>query len=358
MNNKKSIKKSFFRILSSLLSIVTVLSIASIFCNHPYDNAEYTVTSFYNQQEKELDYIFMGASSAEYNIYPAVIYKEYGLTGCCLSIDAAGSGVLLSMLKEIKNKYPNTLLIVDIEALVFENDYNIKNSNRIWIDVTKKNRNWYNDIIRLDKKNSIEHIFPILRYHNNLPRFYAFFNLTKSLCYNNITKTPEIMRGANVKTNIIIKDNPETNYHLFLCDCKHTKKPKKECIFDINQFFYECQNSSFKDIIFTTFPKMYTNQDGLNEYNNIYSKTLYLKDNYIKDNYKYLDFYNKKNMNKCKITEFDFADGTHMNISGAEKMSIFFGQYLIDNYTFSKKESNLVNEWNRTTALAYKKYNL
>lgn len=356
--NKRTLKNRCLRIAASIFAISFCVSIASILCNHPYDNAEKTVNSFYNQSDKKLDYIFIGASSVVYNVNPTIIYHESGLMGCCLSIDAAAGGVYVSMLDEVKNKYEDVVLLVDAEGLVFDNEINIKNSNRIWIDTMEKNKNWLNSICRLDYSNRLEHYIPILRYHSNLPRFYAYLPQIKQDYINKKNKTADIMHGANVMTKRITEIHPNETYHFFVPEDLEESQPSKNVEENINEFIELCNQSNFKDVIFIDSPKICFDSEHIKELNRTYSLLLYLKRIVRENGYTFLESSGIETINECDIDISDYADTTHLNVYGAKKLSCFYADFLISNYKFEQKNELAIEKWNADAFEMYKRYDL
>lgn len=347
-------KKRTLRILSSVLVVVIVVQIAGLFCNHPYDNAERTIESFYNQHDTEIDYLVIGASCGYNDMIPVVAWENQGLTGACLCLDSAYFSMYEFILNEALEKYENFVLIVDLDGFLVNPEDIHKNSSRIWIDCQRKNMNWINAIEKLDNEHRVEHYFPILRYHNQATVFYSFLPQTLSKIKNYIKPKPDIMFGANVKTKGEFSKNKQEDYYVMQSNITEKSRPNDEVLKTFENFVLKCKNSNLKDVIFVNFPKMYSDDDEYQirleekKWINFYDEIISVNE------YKLIDFYDDSI--ELDLDNLDFSDSAHLNYRGAEKLTKYLSNSIADNYFFIEKSDDIVEIWNESYMMASKKY--
>lgn len=341
------------RIISSLLIVCLVLSFAGILCNHPNDRVEKTVDSFYCEEKNTLDYVVLGSSAAQCAIFPAVIYKESELMGNDLCVDGCNSNIYLSMLKELLSYQKDIILIVDLDGFNYLKENKGYNSPGFWIDSMKKNKNWKETIKKVESENTVEHYFPILKYHKNIMIFYAKMNYLQNTFSKN---QPDIMKGANYLNQERLTEEQMENLIMF----------DNQNVFDIKipsdretlliEFLDYCKSNSVRDVIFCDFPKAYCDDE---KYNNIMlfeQRSEYCKKIISQYGYRYINF--NDNYYDCGIDKNDFADSYHLKYTGAIKISEYIATYLKNEYTFEEKSQEIIDSWEKSTAQAYNKYKM
>jgi hypothetical protein len=71
------------RILAWLLALVIIaacVAVCSVICNHPSEETENTVSSFYREPAGSLDAVMIGASASGKDFYPHVLLRTEKIT--------------------------------------------------------------------------------------------------------------------------------------------------------------------------------------------------------------------------------------------------------------------------------------
>ena len=350
---KKIVFKRFLRIISSVMIILLVVSIASVLCNHPNDLVERNVNSFYNEKENTLDYVVMGSSGAQCAVFPATIWMKSKISGNALCVDGCNSKIYLSILKEILSTQKNAVIVVDMDGFNYIIENKGYNSKSFWIDTMRRNENWKDTINRLDKENKIEHYVPILKYHCNFFHSYKNISISKEKLFG---KNTDLMKGSNfLNENRLPEDEMKSLVILenFYPQPKAVPQEREALLYE---FLNYCKDNKVKDVLFCDFPKAYSTDEKYADLLSYEEKGAYNEKIINEYGYNVLNF-NKLN-NPCKLTKEDFADSYHLKYTGAIKLSEFLGNYIKENYDINEKDEQLITEWDKSAAEAYKKYNL
>ncbi len=352
MKKKKIIKRTL-RIISSTLIVLFVLSVASIFCNHPNDLVERTVRSFYNEKENTLDYVVLGSSAAQCDVFPAAIWKENQMTGNNMCIDGCVSKIYLSLLKEILSTQKDAVILVDMDGFNYRVEDKGYNFKTFWIDTMRHNDNWHETINQLDSENRLEHYIPILKYHKNFLISYRNIAISKEKIFNH---SSDSMKGANFLNKNRLPDEDMNSLVMlknFNAVPKAVSKERESLLYEFLDF---CRKNNIDNIVFCDFPKAYCNEE---KYNDLLAYEEYgaYNEKIIRE-YGY-DIINFNNLNNpCGLEVADFADSFHLKYTGAEKISKYLANYLENHFEVREKSDALINEWNQSSDEAYEKYGL
>lgn len=353
---KNMFYKRFLRILASIMILVLCTTAANVLSVHNTDILSVNTDSFYNEPFDSLDYVVIGSSATLEDIFPSVIYEETKITGNNISSNGADSRIYKSMLKEIVCSQPNVLIIVDIDG--FTQDFgNERVPNNIWIDSMNHNENWKEIIDELDKEYWLEHYFPIIRYHKMFMSPGNVYYAIRGVIEYDINRTTSCFKGSNSLGNTVrMTENEIEN---FVCLEKCISQPT---VLDDGQenVLYEfldiCQELKIKNVLFIDCPKGYGNKEKYKQIANRENRTKYCSK--IINTYGFEVLCYSELDNPIPLNRDDFSDSYHLTEQGAIKFSKYLANYLSENYNFSDKTQEIIDNWEISTAKAYKKYNM
>lgn len=344
------------RIITSMFVIIMSIIFCSVFlCGIPRYSYENTSNSFFNEKENTLDYVAIGASGTTSDIFPAVIWNKYGITGNNYSIGASKSNMYIYMVREIQKSQKDCMLIIDLDGFI-EDGAKTRDGARLFIDALPYGNDIMFDAIKnLDSEYQLEHIFPIIRYHNNITNFTSYIGADFRQFLSNITNETHCMKGAYSQLN---NERVEHKYLEQLVVIE--EKVEQVCCLEAEseKALYElldyCRDSNIEKVLFINLPKAYFDEQTKDISYTKIKRAEYCKK--IVEQYEY-DYYNACD-NLCGLTNDDFCDTVHMKQTGAVKFSEWLGKYLKDHYAFDEKSQEIIDDWDESSLQAYKEYGL
>lgn len=346
----KIVIKRILAFILSAIAVVLSLTVCSVVCNHPSEDIENTISSFYREPVGSLDVVMIGSSAAGTDFFPSVLWKEEKITSYCLFIDGCTADIYTSVLKEVISRQPQATILVDVDGLIAEDDFeNEKAPIRFWVDSMPKNRNWYETINKLCFDTRWERYFPFSRYHRNMTSLYTYIPLTYRLLKKEILDIRDPMKGA-VANNV---KSAEALLSLNIKDLAPAPlTAAKEKYFD--ELIGFCKENSLENVMFVDLPKKYLGEEKQRR-NTIYGqRTLYIRQEVEKYGYT-LYSYNELD-NPAYLKTDDYANSLHLSKSGGIKFSKYFAGYLINTIELKEKSEELILQWDNDTKNALSDY--
>lgn len=316
-----NINSRLFRVISSVLTILVIVEGAlCIFSNYPRVDYTEGLNSFYNEEENSLDYVVIGSSATLRGIAPHIIENKYGLKGCNISIIGASPELYLEVLEEVIKYQKNPLIIVDMDEFVAKPDDAGIEAEKYWLNLKKRDNQWLSSVLLKDN-NAVEYLFPIIKYHKNITRFY--------------TSIKTSYKGLKMKmfndTNPLKGTKLEKGIHVNKFDKVYSGQYKERTIEDYNRqelisFLESCKNNNISNVVFVNCPKLFS--DDFSDF----IEEMEITSNYyspIIESYGYDYFSYSKTDNILGLTHEDFFDTFHLNESGANKFSQYLGKYIL-----------------------------
>lgn len=333
------ILKKLLRWLTSFVAIILAALMCNFVCSHPSEDVENTVNSFYREPNNTLDFVVIGSSAANKDIYPAVFWQEQKITGYNYSIGACSGNIYSSVLREVLSTQKDALIIIDIDGFLVDDKFqNELDPIRIWLDSIPKNKNWIRSVKELDPENKTEHFFPFIRYHRNMTSIYEYARITASLTEKKLHNTRDAMKGATLNPNI---DQVGGTRFFASDDLREPLTEKSDKVF--KEFVEECNDVEDIRILFVNLPKKNAYEASV-ERNIQYSHRANTIKDYVKaNNYDYLDLCSEES--GLQLEDSDFTDTLHLSENGAIKFSSYFAKYLAENYEFSEKDDATAKSW-------------
>lgn len=284
------------------------------------------------------DILFIGTSHIARAVNPMELWDRNGYTSYVLT--AAGDGVKRNAaILEIALDYTKPKLVVldaDQYWLEDEQDHQVKNYHRFSdsfpLSITK-----IKTTFELYEDNTVrtELLLPWLVYHNRWDELEKldFYPNSDSRC----------LKGYDYDAKIVKADLPKEP----LKDDNAADSGEEESLREIEKFIQKCKADNI-EVLLVTLPYSANNEQR--------SYGTKLSDIASKYGVNYINFNEAFNGQKLFVDEnTDFSDRSHMNISGAKKMTEFLGAYISEHYDVPDRriEKEYSDKWNEDYAAYY-----
>ena len=317
---KAFIKFSLTMVLTLILSLTCLILASKIFTpkwvNHDMNMMTFIVKGFYKEPKNSLDIVFLGNSDTYRGVDPLVMYHEYGFTS--YNFVSAGQRMWTgyAMFEEALRTQNPKIIMFNADGLFSTNQSSSGNYSKVYDNMPfSLSKIKYIFDSNYKKKRKIErltHLLPIFSYHDRYNELsnddfkYAFYD------YHYALKGMDLVAYR-------VPYNGDKNY------MKDTGK--REELPDINTFYLDkmiskCKERNIEFVLFHT-----PSSDSAN-----YSRYLAVKNYADKNSITFLELnlYNKEIGMNWKEDTSDGGD--HLNMFGAEKVGLYLGKWLIQNY--------------------------
>ncbi len=283
---------------------------------------------FYDEPKNSLDVVYVGSSNAYAHFNTTLAYHLYGFTTGMLSADSQPFAVVKYLIKESEKYQKPNLYVIDIAKLVDDLDSFGEGDIRKSTDSMKFSKNRNDAIDELlhyskgKKDDCVNYYFSFLTYHNRW----------KNLSSQNFIGDNHLYKGY-LLFDATVQQEPQQNYKWSVNTIKLQKENKKVLMNLIDYIQLEKLNTLFVIPIRT-----FQNKDDerLNDAISILKKE---KMNVINFN-DLKDF--TVDFNK------DFYNFAHLNVYGSTKYTIYFSNYLKENYSLKdRRNSKIYRSWDR-----------
>lgn len=274
----------------------------------------------YYDEVKEHDVIFIGDCEVFSNFSPVTLWTEYGITSY---IRGSAEQLIWQSyyLLEETFKYEKPKVVV-FNVLSMKNNKPHKESyNRLTLDGMKLSGSKLRAIkaSMLHDEEYISYIFPILRYHSRWSELssedFKYVFKRKTISHNGYLMRTDIKPMTKVPEG---KELPDYQFDDICYD--YLDKITKICK----------ENGS--ELILIKAPSMYPY--WYDEWDEQIVK--YANDN----NLKYINFLKHIDDIKLDFTVDTYDAGLHLNVTGAEKLTKYFGKILSEDYKLEDKKDN------------------
>lgn len=338
----KSIGKRIISLIVCFCIIILSVVAFGIVFNHPTEELEFALDSFYREPEGSLDTVIIGSSAARKDLQPAVFWKENKITSYVISIDGSSATVFNSILLEMISKHPNAVVLVDMDGFVVENKW-LKGNEPIerWIDCMPLNKNKIDMINTYCSDHKLEHYLPFITYHKNVTLPYVYVPITLELMKRKATNYHDPLKGS------MINDEKEENLKTISTQKVEPLEKLGEEL--LNSFIELCKKNNVKDVVFLDFPKSYSNEYDYDRNITYLARTNYSKKIIEKAGYTLIN-YNELVDNPAGLDiNADYSDKWHLTTSGAVKYSKYISSVLKEKYSFAPKSQSVTQQWDNDT---------
>lgn len=329
MDKKISTPKLIIRIVASALIVILLLYLLQRLFMPKYMTGivEGNMISEYYDETKDHDVIFVGDCELYENISPAVLWEEYGINSY---IRGSAQQLIWQSyyLMEETLKYEKPDVIVFNVLSMKYNEPQKETYNRMTIDGMKWSMSKVNDIkaSMTEDEEFIDYVFPILRYHSRWSELDSddleYYWSRDKVAFNGYYMRVDTLPATNVPEGKILADYQfGDNAYAYL-----------------DKMVELCEENDVELVLVkapSLSPYWYDEWDAqMVEYA-------------AEHDLKYYNFLEDIDEIGLDFTKDTYDAGLHLNLSGAEKLSRYFGQILVDDCGLESRrgEEWLEKEW-------------
>ncbi len=286
------------------------------------------VAEYYQEENKDFDVIFIGDCEVYENFSPVALWEEYGINSYIRG--SAEQYIFQSyyLLEDTLRYHKPEVVVFNIQSLQFGKAQN-EAYNRMSIEGMKWSKSKV-DCIKAsmtEEEDFITYVFPILRYHSRWNEItsedFKYMFKSKKISHNGYFMRIDVKAAENVPTG----------------------RPLGSYDFDENAWKYLdmmrelCDENDIKLIMIkapSLYPYWYDQYDAQ------------VVDYAKKYNLPYYNFLSLGDETGIDYSTDTYDGGLHMNLSGAEKLSHYFGNILVNEYGVSDRRGDAALEaiWN------------
>lgn len=342
-NIKKKIGIALIKIVCFVLVFLVGNKCLELVLLPYFDDDTHQSEQFYSVEKDSVDVMLVGASSILRGFSTNTLWESFGLTAEIRGSTSATPFISYLNIKEGLRYQNPKVIIVGINAMFGEynlDDDNMEGAMRRALDyrkITPEKIETINTIVEnSEEQTRLSYIFPILRYHDR------WKEISVDSVYENLDSDKyEFLHGQRprMETNTV-----EPRWGLM---------NKKESI-EVNELSKEYYDKIIKlckdeeiELIFVATPK---EEWSLSKYEMI---SEYAKQNDVE----YIDFNFDNILRECDIEwDKDFFDAGHLNAIGAEKVTLYLGRFIENNYDIKSEYSVEVQNKRNEDLKLYKEY--
>lgn len=275
--------------------------------------------------EEKYDVILAGPSHMQYAIQPAQLFGEYGITSCNVSVVAQSIPTTYHVLKEMIERHDPELVVVDLYFIYRPEKIFSKQRVHQAFDhfpISKNKVAAIEDLVREDKK---EFYIPFLLYHSR----WKELNRDDYMMYWSADETYQLLTGLTVYEEPFVPLPEEETAEIPAVPLEYMEKMVQLC------------RNTDTQLLFTVIPYRADIETG--EVSVEYLQGLYNAAQKKAEQWG-VGFIN--GLHYLEEINFDFktdmSEFSHMNYSGAQKVTAFYGRYFREQYAIadhSKDES-------------------
>ena len=327
-------KKKVIKCLVTILFIGVVLAALQRLLMPKYMTGivEGSMIEEYYGENKDHDVIFIGDCEVYENFSPAVLLEDYGINsyirGSAEQLPWQSYYLMEETLKYEKPK----VMIFNVLAMEF-NEPQKESYNRMTLDGMRWSKSKVDSIFAsmTEDESFIEYVFPILRYHSRLTQLEAddfkYFWKKDKVTTNGYYMRVDVLPAENVP-----EGRPLSNYQFGENAYRYLDKMTQLC------------EENGVELVLIKAPSLYPYwYEQWDEQMVDYAK---------EHNLKYYNFLDVTDEIGLDYSQDTYDAGLHLNLSGAEKLSRYFGRILQEDCGLENRhgEDSLEKEW--TTKLA------
>lgn len=328
ISNSKSIVTRIAKVLICVFITCIMLYICYKVLENKDSLAKYT--DFY-QSDRKYDVVFLGTSHVYFSVLPLEIWKKYGISSYNWGYNSCTTAETYYLLKEITKYQRPKLVVLDLYGLMeYDKQANRKHKETNFVD---QHIQFDSLPLSLNKIQAVEDIFDDYdKRYEFIWNFITYHHRWNTLTQQDFQPKKNIEKGASPEFRI------------------YRTSPTHERILDANQLDSVCYN--YLQLILeycdkNEIPVLAIYIPYINS--KTYDAVAATINKYSRHRYLNLFDYDLVNF------EVDANDGTHLNYSGALKISDWLGKYIKENYELSDYSQD--EAWNEDY-LQYSNYKI
>lgn len=320
------------RVLKTVISVILILVLLAglqrlLMPKYMTGIVEGAMIAEYYDEEKNHDVIFVGDCELYENISPQVLWDEYGINSYIRGSAQQLIWQSYYLMEETLEYETPDVMVFNVLSMKY-NTPQKETYNRMTLDGMKWSSSKINSIkaSMTEEENFLDYVFPILRYHSRWNQLtgddFKYFFTKDKVTFNGYYMRVDVKAAENVPTG----------------------KPLGDYTFGDNAYSYldkmrELCDEKGVELVLVKAPSLYP----------------YWYEEWDEQMAEYAEKYNLKYYNFLDVTEeigLDFSQdtydsGLHLNLSGAEKLSRYFGKILKEECGLEdrRNEKELAESW-------------
>lgn len=278
---------------------------------------------FYQEPQNSIDVALIGTSSIRTSFYSPLAYEQYGFTSYALSIGSMRGSCYPSAVREFLSSQKPQVFVVDIWGFLY-GDQLSKTYVRNWIDVLPDSKNRTATIHELiDKEDWLDYTLRYRKYHGN---YVNLKECIKSARYKSTIRSQGYSIVKNFATKTEVAPLNDTPKDLII------SQEGSSCLHQCLDFF---RDQGVEKVLFIRPLTMQPYRET--------PSLLAAIDEIQAAGYDYLDLTAVTGEMGIDRSQ-DFYNDGHVNIFGAEKITIYLGDYLTSHYDLDTDHSQQVTQ--------------
>lgn len=297
------------------------------------DIVEGAMIEEYYDEKLPHDVVFIGDCEVYENISTIKLWEEYGITSYIRGSAQQLPWQSYYLLEDTLRYETPDVVVFNVLSLKYDKPQK-ETYNRMTLDGMRWSKSKIDDVKAsvTEEEHFIDYVFPILRYHSR------WSELTMNDIKYMFKKDPVTVNGYYMRIDV----RPQTGFP--------DPMPLSDYTLGSNAMSYLdkmtalCKEKGIKLVLIkapTEYPHWY------NEWDDQIVK--YAKDNDLP----YINMIPLQEEIGLDMSVDTYDAGLHLNLSGAEKLAVYFGRYLKENYDLKdhREDPEYVEEYNEKTAL-------
>lgn len=297
------------------------------------DIVEGAMIEEYYDEKLPHDVVFIGDCEVYENISTIKLWEEYGITSYIRGSAQQLPWQSYYLLEDTLRYETPDVVVFNVLSLKYDKPQK-ETYNRMTLDGMRWSKSKIDDVkaSMTEEEHFIDYVFPILRYHSR------WSELTMNDIKYMFKKDPVTVNGYYMRIDV----RPQTGFP--------DPMPLSDYTLGSNAMSYLdkmtalCKEKGIKLVLIkapTEYPHWYNEWDD--------QIVQYAKDNDLP----YINMIPLQEEIGLDMSVDTYDAGLHLNLSGAEKLAVYFGRYLKENYDLKdhREDPEYVEEYNEKTAL-------
>lgn len=323
----RRIAKSFWHLLKIIACVLLIVN--TFYCGFSFFNetmrtegVEYN-DSFHNLPADSMDVIVLGSSHAQYSFMPQIVYQNTGLYSYVLGSACQPLKVSYEMLKEALKTQSPELVILEIYTATPLKSWCEGDSCYVMAEYQMRGEEKQNVIDFLPEEKAMQYKNEFLINHNNWKTANRIEDILKKPDYSYI----DPCLGYVCLESVLPVDNwwfPNTYKDIPDVELDDADVKALNNIYDL------CKKKNIQLLLYMM------PMDGIDELNQSYRYEVWKWA--TEKNVSYIDFVDKAEELNYRMCVHN--DGAHSKLNGANLITDYISEYIVNNYNFLSHESS------------------
>lgn len=323
---KKKYGKTVYILIFLIFSIAVLVFLGKVFMpKYRSSLKEGGLTGDYYLEKVPHDLIFLGDCEVFENFSPAVLWENYGISSYIRGSPQQLIWQSYWLLEEVFARETPKLVVYNVQAIKYSEPQK-EAYNRMTVDGMPLSLFKLRAAIdsMTEGESLLSYVFPILRFHERWKEL-SFEDLDYVFKNEPISDSGYLMR-CDIKPMDTLPEPPVlTDYDISEKCFSYLKRMKELC------------EKNGSELVLIKSPSLYPHwYDEWDKQIEEFAKA---------ENLRYINFLNSFEEIGLDMSRDSYDAGLHLNVYGAEKLSLYFGKYLADEFEFREHEDSTVRLW-------------